>query len=312
MRNIIIDCDPGYDDALAILLALAHKDKLNILGITTVEGNQSLEKVTKNALNVLEYMKEDIKVYKGEKYPIIRELGNVSGSYEKNTMVAPDFPQGVREPENIHAVEFMAKSLEEISEKITLVPIAPLTNIALLIKNYPHLLHKIEEITLMGGGINGGNYTSASEFNFYIDPEAAKIVFNSGIKITMCGLDVTNKAYITKEEFNTIRSAGKVTNIITELMDFYSEYGNKFGYNTGIHDACAIAYLIDKTIFKSSKYHIDIVVDSELCRGMTLADRRGKERNKSNNINVVLELDRIKFKELLISSYRRLNKLLEV
>ncbi len=308
MRKIIIDCDPGHDDALAILLALAHKDKLELLGITTVGGNQSLEKVTRNALNIVEYLNEDVKVYKGEQYPLIRDLKVAPEAHGETGMDGPSFPKGVREAEKLHAVQFIAKTLEESTEKITLVPIAPLTNIALLIKNYPHLIEKIEEISLMGGGINEGNYTSAAEFNIYVDPEAAKIVFDSGIKITMSGLDVTNKAYITNEECNSVRNSGKVTKLVAELMDFYSIFGKKFGYENGIHDACAIAYLIEPTIFKTEDYHIEVVVDSEVCRGMTLADRRPKKLSKPNNTTVLLGVDRLKFKELLFSSYESLNK----
>ncbi len=283
---------------MAILLALAHKDKLNILGITTVCGNQTLENVTENTLNILQYVNEDIKVYKGANQPIIR---NYNPNAKMNGLGDIAFEKNMKKAENISAVEFIASELVKAESKITLVPTGPLTNIALLIKTYPHLLNKIEEISLMGGGITTGNITSASEFNFYVDPESAKIVFESGLKITMSGLDVTNKAYITNEECKSIKDNGKVSKLVSQLIEFYFAGGRRTGKNA-IHDACAIAYLIEPSIFKSKEYHIQIITDSETCKGMTLADTRDVER-KDTNANVLLEVDRERFKNLLFYSF---------
>lgn len=308
MRNIIIDCDPGHDDAIAICLALAHKKELNINAITTVAGNQTLDKVTTNALKIIELLGEDIDVAKGAISPLIRELKTAPVDAHGSTgMDGPILPKPIKTVCSSNAVEYMLNVLRRSKEKITIVAIGPLTNIALLIKTYPEIIGKIEEISLMGGGLFVGNATSAAEFNIYVDPEAAKIVFESGVPITMSGLDVTNKAYILKDEFEGLRGKGKISHFIVELLDFYYQYSEIYGYiGSGIHDACAIAYLLKPELFDYKYYHVDVMISNDEARGMTLADTRPKPV-KANNIKVLLDVDRQGFLQLLFDAFEVLD-----
>jgi len=308
MKKIIIDCDPGHDDAIAILLALAHKDKLSIEAITTIGGNQTLEKVTKNALKIMELLNEDIKVYKGEEGPLIRDLRIAPEAHGVTGMDGPVLPDPKKSPEKLHGVKKIAEIVENSKEKITLVPIGPLTNIALFVKNYPELISKIELISLMGGGISEGNITSSAEFNIYVDPESADIVFKSGIPIVMSGLDVTNKAYILNSEYEILRKKGKISNFVSSLLDFYSKYGESFGYTgNAMHDPCAIMYLLHPELFKWEDHYVKVITDSEVCRGMTLADRRPKPDGKKN-VKVLVDVDRENFIKKLFESFEILDK----
>lgn len=197
---IIIDCDPGHDDAIAILLALAHPGELDIRGITTVGGNQILDKITDNALKILSFVNADIPVAKGAAAPLLGKLVTGEEAHGESGMDGPALPASKFKPVEQGAVEFMLEIIRASEEKITLVPTAPLTNIALLIMAYPEVKERIEKISLMGGGLAYGNVTRTAEFNIYVDPEAARIVFESGIPIVMSGLDVTDKAAIFEEE----------------------------------------------------------------------------------------------------------------
>jgi pyrimidine-specific ribonucleoside hydrolase len=307
LRKIIIDCDPGHDDAIAIMLALAHSDKLQVELITTIGGNQTLEKVTTNALKIVEFLNKDIKVAKGADRPLVRPLRVAPEAHGESGMDGPSLPTPTNEALP-NAIEKMAEIINTSDEKITLVPIGPLTNIALLIKTHPECLDNIEEVSLMGGGINVGNVTSAAEFNIYVDPEAADIVFRSNIPIVMSGLDVTNKAYILEEEYKELENKGKVSALVAKLLDFYSIYGKMHGYTgNAMHDPCAIAYLIDKTLFSHKDYYVKIILDSKESRGMTLADKRPKPENKSN-VKVLLDVDRVRFRDLLFDSLEALDK----
>lgn len=245
MRNIIIDCDPGHDDAIALLMAIANKKELNILGITTVGGNQLLDKVTQNALKVLSLVNEDIPVASGEALPLIREVHTGGDAHGDSGMDGPVLPAPKYSAVSSNAVQFMYEKIKSSKEKVTLVPIGPLTNIALLLRVYPEIKNNIELICLMGGGIYSGNRTPAAEFNIYVDPEAAKIVFNSGVDIVMAGLDVTEKAMIMDDEREKLRNKGKVSNFVAELLDFYSIASKRFGFEgSALHDPCAIGYLL--------------------------------------------------------------------
>ena len=301
MKKIIIDCDPGHDDAIAIMLALAHSDKLSVKLITTIGGNQTLEKVTTNALKVLEFLKSDIKVAKGADRPLIRPLRVAPEAHGDSGMDGPILPKPTKKALP-NAIEEMARVINNSKEKITLVPIGPLTNIALLIKTHPECLDNIEEISFMGGGISVGNVTSAAEFNIYVDPEAADIVFSSGLPLVMSGLDVTNKAYILEKEYEILKNRGKVSKLVGQLLDFYSIYGKMHGYTgNAMHDPCAVAYLLDPTLFSHKEYYVKVITDSQECRGMTLADKRPKPELDSN-VKVLLDVDRVRFRDFLFNS----------
>lgn len=308
MRQIWIDCDPGHDDAMAILTAIANPEKLKILGISTVGGNQTIEKVTTNAKNILEFVHSDIPLAKGQDKPLVKPLntapdahgdGGMDGSYFNGT----DYPVVLE-----NAVEYMYHKIMESKEKTTLVALAPLTNLALLLKVYPEVKEKIECISMMGGGISHGNCTELAEFNIYVDPEAAHIVFHSGISVIMAGLDVTENAAITLNEIKTLKDKGKVSHLAYELLSFYNESGKQFGFiDSPIHDLCAVEYLIKPEIFSGKNYYVDIVTDNGISRGQTLADLRKVPKHK-DNVFVLKQVDRKKFVETLVEGLEKLDK----
>lgn len=308
-RNIIIDCDPGIDDAVAILLAMANEDKLNILGITTVTGNQSIEKVTNNALKLVSYLNRDIKVAKGADTPLIREK-RVAGSVHGTTgMGNYELPEAKNKLESENAVEFLKNTILGSSEKITLVPIGPLTNIALLLKVYPEVKENIDEIVLMGGAINGGNVTPTAEFNIWADPEAAKIVFSSNIKIVMNGLDVTHSTGLYRDDVNELlKSNGKISNMCGEILNFYFNGDHvKEGTFTPIHDASAIMYLLHPELFTYRHMPVDVDCSEILNRGMTVGDNREWIKYEETNPKVLMGVDTVKFREILLESIYKLD-----
>lgn len=307
-RNIIIDCDPGHDDAIAIMMAVANPEIFNILAITTVGGNQLLDRVTDNALKILSFLDVDIPVAAGEALPLIREIHTGGDAHGESGMDGPLLPKSKFKTVEEHAVKFMYDLIMKQDQKTTLVPIGPLTNIALLIKTYPHVKSKIELISLMGGGINLGNRSAAAEFNIYVDPEAAKIVYDSEIPIVMSGLDVTNDAQIFSDEYEAIRNNGLVSKLVAELLDFYGIAGKRFGFEgCCLHDPCAIAYLINPDLFDGKYYHVDVETEGRITRGMTLADKRPVPDKKPNTF--VLEgVKREKLVALVIDCLDTLDK----
>lgn len=307
MRSIIIDCDPGHDDAIALLVALANPEKLKLLAVTTIGGNQTLEKVTKNAKNILAYINAEVPLAKGQEGPLVKPLRTAPEAHGESGMEGPYFKENDYPIVSENAVLYMYKTIMAQDDKITVVGLGPLTNIALLLKTFPDVLSKIEMISLMGGGIRRGNMTAAAEFNIYVDPEAAKIVFSSGLPIVMSGLDVTEKAYVTPDEIDAMKNGGDVSKLVYELLKFYNESGKQFGfYNSPIHDLCAISYLLDPTMFYGTQYHVDVVTEDGITRGMTLADRRLKTAKKEN-VLVLEDIDREKYLDGLLQALARLD-----
>ncbi|OMD78289.1 MULTISPECIES: nucleoside hydrolase [Paenibacillus] len=305
---IIIDCDPGHDDAIAILLAIANSEKLDLRGITTVGGNQILDKITKNALKVISFVNVDIPVAKGAAGPLFGKLVTGEEAHGESGMDGPLLPPSKFRPVEQGAVEFMLNIIRSSEEKITLVPMAPLTNIALLITAYPEIKDRIEKISLMGGGISYGNVTSTAEFNIYVDPEAARIVFESGIPITMSGLDVTDKAAIFEDEILALKERGPVSTMVGELLDFYSIYGKKMGYvGSALHDPCAVAWLLHPELFESEHLYVTVETEGKLTRGMTVADRR-KKTDRPANVQVLVGVDREAFMKLIFDSLEKLDQ----
>ena len=274
-RGIIIDCDPGHDDAMAILWALASPN-LEIKAITTVAGNQTLEKVTNNAIKVLTKARQyKIPVACGAKEPLIRKLV-IGGQivHGDSGLEGPILPENGFNISELSALKLYEKILEESKEKITFVGIGPLTNIAQLLITRPDLKQKIEEIYIMGGGTIG-NWTPAAEYNIFADPEAAKVVFNSSLPIIMAGLDVTQKAYITREENEILRAQGnEISVFVAELIDYFSRYHYEVEGFPGctLHDPCAIAALVHPELFESVQCNVDVEVTGELTRGMMVVD----------------------------------------
>lgn len=301
-RPIIIDCDPGHDDAIAILIALANPEHLDVKAITTVGGNQVLDKITDNALKLLSFIDADIPVAKGAPGPLLGQLVTGEEAHGDSGMDGPDLPASRFKPVEQHAIELMADIIRASKEKVTLVPIGPLTNIALLFKAFPDVMDNIEEISIMGGGIAYGNVTSTAEFNIYVDPEAARIVFESGLPITMSGLDVTDKAPIYQEEIAQLKDRGEVSHMVGELLDFYSIYSRKLGFEgSSLHDPCAVAWLLRPDLFQSERYHVTIETNGRVTRGMTVADRR-KKSDEAANVTVLLDVDRDAFMKLVLDA----------
>lgn len=314
MKNIIIDCDPGHDDALAILWALAS-NKLNVKGITTVAGNQTIEKVTNNTLKILTLAKNfEIPVAMGSSNPLVKEL-IIGGQlvHGDSGLDGPILPNPEVSISTLSALEFMIKTLEESDELITIVGIGPLTNIALLLKVRPDLIDKIEQISIMGGGTIG-NWTPAAEYNIFADPESAYIVFNSGIKIIMSGLDVTQKAYVTKVENERLRNQGNKCSVFAaELIDYFGKYHYEVEGFVGctLHDPCAIAVLIYPEIFKSYKCNVNVELSGEYTRGMTVVDKIGYQKklfgkDVKENVIFLYDLDREKFVETFFNDLKEL------
>jgi inosine-uridine nucleoside N-ribohydrolase len=301
--KILLDCDPGHDDAIALLLALASPE-LELLGVTTVAGNQTLDKTTANAIRLLEFVgRGEIPVAAGADRPLVREQYVASYVHGETGMDGPDLPAAKGTPLGRHAVDFLADQIREHDGAVTLVPTGPLTNVALLLALHPDA--RPERIVLMGGAIAEGNVTPAAEFNIWADPEAAARVFAADIDTTMVGLDVTHKALFTSA--HVARLEGRVGRMVAELLEFYGHF-HKEVYNfdgSPIHDAVAVAHVIRNDIVKTEHLNTEIDIESELCRGRTVVDvwrRSGREPNS----HVGIDIDADGFLDLLVE---RLNSL---
>jgi pyrimidine-specific ribonucleoside hydrolase len=302
MRNLIIDCDPGHDDAAAILMALAHPEALTLKAVTTVCGNNTLEKVTRNARHILTVAGASTVLAAGAVRPLIGEPVISAEFHGETGMDGPAaLPYYACPVSNKHAVEIMKLALEE-GEQTAIAALGPLTNIALLMRLYPSLLSRIEVISLMGGAIEGGNCTQDAEFNIFVDPEAAAIVFSSGVPIVMSGLDVTSKALIREDQFEYLRKAGRIGKFFCELMDFYGSKSKQFNVKgCMLHDPCAIAWLLHPEIFKGEKQGIDVVLHGN-ARGKTLISSENSE-----SVLVLNEADVESLAELIIASIETIN-----
>ncbi|WP_066196016.1 MULTISPECIES: ribonucleoside hydrolase RihC [Gracilibacillus] len=303
-RPIIIDTDPGIDDAVALGIALYSED-LDVRLITTVNGNVNLEKVTYNMLRLMKFFNKQTPVAKGAGTPLIVEPVDASDIHGETGMDGYEF----EEPDNSllldeHAVTAMRREIIESKEPVTLVPIGPLTNIALLLRTYPEVTKNIEEIVLMGGSTSRGNSSVMAEFNIYADPEAAKIVFSSGIPLVMAGLDVGWKALVYPEDSEILRDMNKTGNMIYHLFKKYR--GGSFNHGLKMYDSCAIAYLLKPDLFETAHTFVDVELTGELTKGTTVVDLKGK-MNKEPNVNVCIDIDPVAFKKWFIESIRKCN-----
>ena len=307
--QILFDCDPGHDDAIEIILALSS-EKLDVRGITTVSGNQTIEKTTKNARGICEFLgRRDVPIAQGRKSPLLTPVYTAGIAHGDSGLDGPQLPEPVAPLQKESAVEFLAKKLEESDEPVVIVPTGPLTNIATLILCYPHLVEKISQIVLMGGSIvSGCSGRGASEFNIMVDPYAADIVYTSGIPIVMMGLDVTNYTTISFEEKETFRNAGRVGKLVAELADYFGRGFEMIGWcGVPVHDACTIAYLIDPTLFKMKEMHVSIDLNGEFTFGSTVGDYHGVTGKKANAL-VGIASDRERFIELLLDACYKYEK----
>ena len=297
--KIVIDCDPGHDDAIAILLALASPE-VELTGVTTVAGNQTLDKTTRNALVTLEIAgRSDIPVAAGAEAPLRRELRTAAHVHGETGLDGPELHEPSSRPVGGPAADFLAELMEP---GVVLVPTAPLTNVALLLERHPDVHERIERIVWMGGAIGEGNVTPAAEFNAFVDPEAAAAVFANGIPITMIGLDVTHKALFTREHAERLRSTGRAGRFVAELSDFFQQFHERsYGFGgSPIHDAMAIAHVIDPTLVTTRHANVAVETRSELCDGRTVVDLRGVT-GREPNADVGVDVDVERFLELLVS-----------
>lgn len=307
MKKIILDCDPGHDDALALMLALASKE-IDLLAVTSSAGNQRPEKTLNNVLRLLTLMKhQEIPVAGGNKKPLFKELmiaDNVHGESGLDGAVLPD-PDF--KPQDMTAIELIAKVLRNSDEKIILVVTGPMTNIALFLSVYPELKSKIERIVFMGGAMGLGNWEPSVEFNIFVDPEAAKIVINSGIPLTMAPLNVTHKAQILKSEIANMSKIGnEVADVFAGLLNFFEIYHEdpKWGFvGAPLHDPCTIAWLIDPDMFKSRFLNVDVEVAGTLTKGETVVDYY-ELSSRPKNCDVLLDIDRDNFIKLIMDSLK--------
>jgi len=299
---VIIDCDPGHDDAIALILAFAS-EALDVKAVTVCAGNQTLEKTLHNAKKILSFIGRRPPVAAGAPKPMCRDLVTAPSVHGESGLDGPALPMPDFQEEPVCAVELLRKTIMESPDPVTLIPTGPLTNIGFLFSVYPEVKKNIKRISLMGGGIETGNWTSAAEFNILVDPEAADIVFRSGVPIIMSGLDVTHKAMIIPEEIENLRKlGGKVPVLAAGLMDFYFEYHKAQGLaGSPLHDPCAVAYIIKPELFVTKPYHIDIECHGKFTTGMTLADRRPWSK-AAPNVTVCLDLDRKGFIDLVIEA----------
>ena len=294
-RKIIIDTDPGQDDAIALLLALASEE-LDVLGITAVAGNVPLALTEKNARKICELAgRPDVKVFAGAARPLMRELVTAEYVHGQTGLDGPELPEPTMPLQEQDAVDFIIEAVRaHPAGSITLCPLGPLTNIALALIKAPDIARKIASIVLMGGGFfEGGNATPTAEFNIYVDPQAAHTVFSSGIDIVMAPLDVTHKALTTQARIDALQAKGTpVCEAAAQLIDFFERYDeDKYGTDGGpLHDPCVIAYLLQPELFSGRKCNVAIETGSELTMGMTVIDWWGVTGKPANAL-VLRDID---------------------
>ena len=310
-RKIIIDTDPGQDDAVAILLALASPEDIDVLGITCVAGNVPLDLTTRNARIVCELAgKTDVKIFAGCDRPLGRALVTAEHVHGKTGLDGPDLPEPTMPLQDGHAVDFIIDTLRDHAPgTVTLCPLGPLTNIATALEKAPDIAKRIAKIVLMGGGyFEGGNITPVAEFNIYVDPQAADIVFKSGVPIVVMPLDVTHKALVTAPRNDAFRNIGSPVGIaVAQMTEFFERFDKeKYGSDGApLHDPCVTAYLIRPDLFTGRHVNVEIETQSELTMGMTVADWWGVT-DREPNATFMGDIDAEGFFDLLTERLARL------
>ncbi|MFB6253742.1 MAG: nucleoside hydrolase [Halobacteriaceae archaeon] len=303
--DIIVDCDPGHDDAIALLLANAS-DNLNIKAITTVAGNQTIAKTTRNARQVMTLAgNTDVPIAAGMANPMFRDLVIGDFVHGESGLDGPALPDPGIAVSDKHAVDMIIDMAHE-TDGITLVPTGPLTNVGMALRREPAIADNIEEIVLMGGGVQESNITPTAEFNIYVDPEAASLVFKSDIPVTMIGLDVTHQSRCTQEEIDRLREHGtEVARIVADLHDYAKQYSEEIrgweGYP--IHDAVAVGHLIDSSIVETEYMNVVVETNSKYGDGQTVCDQFGVT-DREPNTHVGVDLDRDRFIDLLFEAIK--------
>jgi inosine-uridine nucleoside N-ribohydrolase len=309
---LIIDSDPGLDDALAIGLACASPE-LRLLAVTTVGGNADVTRCTENALRLLHaYGRDDVPVAEGAAGALLGSIVRATEVHGESGMGATVLDPSPNRALSEGAVALMARLLAAADEPVAIAPIGPLTNIALLLRLYPHLATRIAHVCLMGGSIGEGNTTASAEFNIVADPEAADVVFRSGVPITMIGLDVTHQALLDRRAAQALRDLGNVSGrIAAELTEYALDRNLEWSGATtsAIHDAVAIAHLVVPDLVAVARYHVVVDTTSGPARGRTICDalpHRLRRTGRAPNADVGIVIDRGRFERLLLDAYARL------
>lgn len=310
-RKVIIDTDPGQDDAVAILLALASPDEIDVLGVTAVAGNVPLALTAKNARIVCELAGfPGTKVYAGCDRPLVRNLVTAEHVHGKTGLDGPVLPDPQMQLQHQHAVDFIIETIRrEDPRTVTLCVLGPMTNIASAFQRAPDIVDRVKEIIMMGGAyFEVGNITPAAEFNIYVDPEAAEIVFKSGVPLIVFPLDVTHKVLVTRERNDALRQLGTPVGIaVAQMTDFFERFDKeKYGSNGApLHDPCVTAYLIKPDLFTGRSINVEIETQSKLTAGMSVADWWGVT-DRSANAMFMGDVDANAFFDLLTERLARL------
>jgi purine nucleosidase len=307
--KIILDCDPGHDDAIALLLAHGNPE-IELVAVTTVHGNQTIEKVTRNALAVATVAGiTGVPFAAGAHRPLVREAEVAESIHGDSGLDGPRLPEPAFEVDERHAVDLIIETIMENEPgTITLVPTGALTNIALAVRKEPRIASRVKEVVLMGGGYHVGNWSAAAEFNIVIDPEAAHIVFNEAWKLTMVGLDVTHQALATPEVVAAIKAVDtKPARFVLELLDFFAEsYKDAQGFDyPPVHDPCAVALVIDPEVMKVVRVPLDVELTGSLTLGMTVADLRAAAPVDCTTY-AATDLDHARFWALIVDALERI------
>lgn len=275
--KVIMDCDPGIDDGIALAYAAAHQDEIELLAVTTFAGNQTIDKVTKNALELVDFYGLKVPVARGQERPLVKEVIHAEEFHGGTGLGHCVLPETGTKVASDNAVFFIREILDDLPEgqQVTFIETAPMTNLALLLRVFPEVKDKIRRIVFMGGAVKGGNVTPAAEFNIYADPEAAKIVFEAGIPLVMCGLDATMKCNLTRNQIMKLCQSGNpVARACGDMAGYVLENSSKYRCVASIHDAVPFMYLLHPEFFKMEKAILDVDCSDGAGRGAMLCDFR--------------------------------------
>jgi purine nucleosidase len=304
----ILDCDPGHDDMVAIMLAAAHPG-IDLRAITTVAGNGTLERTTHNARAVCSLAGiRDVPIAAGAPGPLVGTLRTAAHVHGESGLEGAELPDPDVPLATGHAVDLMARLLRDAAEPVTLVPTGPLTNIALLLRTHPDLAERVREIVLMGGSTDVGNVEPLAEFNIHVDPEAADVVFSSGLPVTMCGLNVTHQALATEAVLERLRGLGTpLADTVVRLLGYFRDrYRDIWGLPAPpLHDPVAVTRVIDPELVRCEEAHVAVELHGTHTRGATVCDRFGV-RGRTPNARVAMELDAPEFWDLIVAAVDRL------
>ncbi len=275
--KVIMDCDPGIDDGIALAYAAAHQDEIELLAVTTFAGNQTIDKVTKNALELVDFYGLKVPVARGQERPLVKEVIHAEEFHGETGLGHCVLPETGTKAASDNAVFFIREILDDLPEgqQVTFIETAPMTNLALLLRVFPEVKDKIRRIVFMGGAVKGGNVTPAAEFNIYADPEAAKIVFEAGIPLVMCGLDATMKCNLTRNQIMKLCQSGNpVARACGDMAGYVLENSSKYRCVASIHDVVPFMYLLHPEFFKMEKAILDVDCSDGAGRGAMLCDFR--------------------------------------